>query len=61
MKLGSSATFTCVTDVGPNPLFYIYKNGNSLNPGGVFGSQTSLDEVSFYMILYDFIVMNKLC
>ena len=27
----------------PQPAFFIYKDGNILNPGGVFGSQTSLD------------------
>ena len=45
IKIGMSATFTCLTAVAPSPKTFIYKGGLNVNPGGVPGKQISADEV----------------
>ena len=47
VKLGASATFTCLTAGAPSPKTFIYKGGHNVNAGGVKGKQISADEVSF--------------
>ena len=46
IKIGQSATFTCLTAVAPSPKTFIYKGGLNVHPGGVPGKQISADEVS---------------
>ena len=45
VKLGASATFTCVAAIAPNPFVEMFFNRKTIHAGGIAGNQTSPDEV----------------